>query len=66
LNQVKTKVTDDFGKMLQQLSSTPAPLLDTSDLADIKKSIADIKKNHPHRLLKSQHHQRFVWSPHPH
>lgn len=54
LNQVKTKVTDDFGKMHQELKgivippppSPAAPLLDThSDLADIKKSIADIQKN---------------------
>jgi len=51
LNQVKTKVTDDFGKMHQELRDkivppSPAPLLDThSDLADIKKSIADIQKN---------------------
>ena len=53
LNQVKTKVTDDFGKMHQELRDkiippSPAPLLDThSDLADIKKSIADIQKNFP-------------------
>ena len=54
LNQVKTKVTDDFGKMHEELKgivippppSPAAPLLDThSDLADIKKSIADIQKN---------------------
>ena len=63
LNQVKTKVTDDFGKMHQELRDkivmppppSPAPLLDGgshSDLADIKKSIADIQKNFLQHLLK--------------
>ena len=50
LNQVKTKVTDDFGRMHQEIlrekpiiPHPPSPA--HSDLADIKKSIADIQKN---------------------